>query len=89
LKKKFFSPLPKGYNAVLEAQKTIFWNRIGFPDFIFLFLGELGTCLEDLILMRDVEPYENGHFPQGGMLKFTYKGYFFFTLKEAYEKLLY
>jgi hypothetical protein len=36
---------------------------------------------------QDVEPWENHQFPQGGMLKFTYKGHFL-TIKIAYEKKL-
>jgi hypothetical protein len=34
-----------------------------------------------------VEPWENHEFPQGGMVKFTYKGCFL-TIKIAYENLL-
>jgi hypothetical protein len=34
-----------------------------------------------------VEPWENHQFPQGGMLKFTYKSRFL-TLRIAYEKFL-
>jgi hypothetical protein len=34
-----------------------------------------------------VEPRENHQFPQGGMLKFTYKD-LFLTIKMAYEKFL-
>jgi hypothetical protein len=34
-----------------------------------------------------VEHWEKNHFPQGGMLKFTYKGHFL-TTKIAYEKFL-
>jgi hypothetical protein len=34
-----------------------------------------------------VEPCENHQFPQGDMLKFTYKGRFL-TIKIAYEKFL-
>jgi hypothetical protein len=34
-----------------------------------------------------VEHWEKNHFPQGGMLKFTYKGHFL-TIKIAYEKFL-
>jgi hypothetical protein len=53
----------------------------------FLFLGELGTCPQNLMLTRGLEPGENHQFPQGGMLKFTYKGRFL-TIKIAYEKFL-
>jgi hypothetical protein len=43
---------------------------------IFLFLSELGTCPQNLIARRGVEHVEKIHFPEGGMLKFTYKGRF-------------
>jgi hypothetical protein len=36
---------------------------------------------------RGVEPWENHQFPQGGMLKFTYKGHFL-TIEIVYEKFL-
>jgi hypothetical protein len=39
--------------------------------FEILFLGELGTCLENLIPTRGVECWKKNHFPQGHMLKFT------------------
>jgi hypothetical protein len=55
--------------------------------FIFLFLSELGTCPQNLIPTRGVEHWEKNHFPQGGMLKSTYKGRFL-TIKIAYEKFL-
>jgi hypothetical protein len=51
--------------------------------FGFLFLCELGTCPQNLMPTRGVEPCKNHQFPQGGMLKFTYKGRFL-TLKKAY-----
>jgi hypothetical protein len=41
----FFSSMREADNKVLEAKKTIFWNRYGLKNFIFLFLVELGTCL--------------------------------------------
>jgi hypothetical protein len=55
--------------------------------FRFLFLGELATCPQNLMPTQSVEPWENHQFPQGGMLKFTYKGRFL-TIKIAYEKFL-
>jgi effector-binding domain-containing protein len=55
--------------------------------FRFLFLSELGTCPQNLMPTRGVEPLENHQFPQGGMLKFIYKGRFL-TIKLAYEKFL-
>jgi hypothetical protein len=36
---------------------------------------------------QGVEPWENHQFPEGGMLKFTYKGCFF-TIKIGYETFL-
>jgi hypothetical protein len=48
----------------------------------FLFLSELGTCLQNLVSTRGVEYREKYYFPQGGMLKFTYKGNFFFYNKK-------
>jgi hypothetical protein len=54
---------------------------------IFLFLRELGTCPQNLIPTRGVEHWEKNHYPQGGMLKFTYKGPFL-TIKIANEKFL-
>jgi nitrate/TMAO reductase-like tetraheme cytochrome c subunit len=49
--------------------------------------GGLSTCPQNLIPTRGVEHWEKNHFPQGGMLKFTYKGYSL-TMKIAYEKFL-
>jgi hypothetical protein len=64
--------MPEEDNKVLEAKKPVFYSRYGFWDFIFLFLVELGTCLHNLIPKKSVEHY----FPQGGVLKFTYKDIF-------------
>jgi hypothetical protein len=85
LKKKFFLALPKGYSIVLEAKKTILLRRYGMSLFGMLFLSELGTCVQKLISIRGVEHCAKNHFPQGGMLKFTYKGRFLRN-KIAYEK---
>jgi hypothetical protein len=52
-----------------------------------LIVGELGTCPQNLMPTQGVEPWEKHQFPQWGMLKFTYKGYFL-TIKVAYEKFL-
>jgi hypothetical protein len=54
---------------------------------VFLFQSELGTWPQNLIPTRGVEHWEKNHFPQGGMLKFTYKGRLL-TIKIAYVKLL-
>jgi hypothetical protein len=55
--------------------------------FGFLFLDELGTYPQNLMPTQGVEPWENHQFPEGGMLKFTYKGRFL-TIKIAYENFL-
>jgi hypothetical protein len=55
--------------------------------FGFLFLGELGTCPQNLMSIQGVEPWENHQFPQAGVLNFTYKGRFL-TIKISYEKFL-
>jgi hypothetical protein len=44
-----FFPCAQGDNRVFEAQITIFLSRCRLWDFIFLFLGELGTCLLNTI----------------------------------------
>jgi hypothetical protein len=72
----YFFPLPKGYSSVLEAKKTTFSSRYGMRKFVSLFVSGLGTCPQKLILIWDVEPCENNHFVEEGMLKFTYKGRF-------------
>jgi hypothetical protein len=79
--------MPKRYNSVLGAKKTIFGHRYGLPDFTFWFLVELGTCVQNLIFTKVVEGCQKNYFPQRGMLKFTYKGRFL-TIKIAYEKFL-
>jgi hypothetical protein len=71
---------------VLEAKKTIFGCRYGFVDFIFLFLVDLGTCVQNLMFTKVVKGWQN-YFPPKGMLKFTYKGRFL-TIKIAYKKFL-
>jgi hypothetical protein len=79
--------VPERYSSVSGAKKTIFGRRYGLPDFTFLFLFELGTCVQNLIFTKVVEGCQKNHFPQRGMLKFTYKGRFL-TIKIAYEKFL-
>jgi hypothetical protein len=68
-------------------KKTIFGLRYGLPDITFLFLVELGTCVQNPIFTKVVEGCQKNYFPQGDMLKFTYKGRFL-TIKIAYEKFL-
>jgi hypothetical protein len=41
--------VPKGDSRVLKAQKTTFSSRHGLCDILFLSLGELGICLQNLI----------------------------------------
>jgi hypothetical protein len=78
----------KGDNRVLKAKKATFSSRHGLCNILLLSLGELGTSLQNLIPTRGVEHWEKNYIPQGGMMKFTYKGSFL-TIKEAYKKLLY
>ena len=55
MKKKFFSTTSERDNNVLEAKITIWGCRYGLWDFIFLFIFELGTCLQNLIFTKVVE----------------------------------
>jgi hypothetical protein len=87
VKQIFFSIVSKRYSSVLGAKKTIFGLRYGLPDFTFLFLVKLGTCVQNLIFTKVVEGCQKKYFLQRGMLKFTYKGSFL-TIKIAYEKFL-
>ena len=87
MKKKFFLPLQKGDSSLLGSKKTTFLSKFRLCLFRFLFLCKLGTCPQNVMPTRGVEPWENHQFPQGGMLKFTYKGRFL-TIKIAYEKFL-
>ena len=87
IEEKVFSPLPTGDSSLLGSKKITLSSRYKMSLFGFLFLGELSTCLQNLMLTRGVEPWENHLFLQGGMLKFTYKGYFL-TIKIAYKKFL-
>jgi hypothetical protein len=85
LKKKFFSTVPERDSSVLEAKKTIFRRWYGLPDLKFLFIVELGTCVQNLIFTKGVEGCQKKKFPRRGMQKFTYKGRFL-TIKIAYLK---
>jgi hypothetical protein len=87
VKQKVFSSTPERDSSVLEAKKTSFGHRYELPDFIFLFLFELGTCVQNLIFTKVVEGYQKKIIPQRNMLKFTYKGRIL-TIKIAYEKIL-
>jgi hypothetical protein len=55
-------------------------------DFIFFFLVELGTCLQNLI-PRIVEHWEKNYFAQEGIMKSTYIDNFL-TIKKAYKNVL-
>jgi hypothetical protein len=77
--------MAKREGSVSKAKKTIFGRRL--PDFIFLFLFQLGTCAQNLIFIEVVEGCQKIYFLQRGILKFIYKG-LFSTIKIAYEKFL-
>jgi hypothetical protein len=87
VKQFFFSTASERDNNVPEVKKTILRRRYGLPDFIFLFLFKLGTCVQNLIFTKVVEGCQKIIFRKRGMLKFTYKGCFL-TIKIAYEKFL-
>ena len=75
-KKVVFPCMPKKYNSVLGAQKTILWSRSGLRDFKFLSLGKLGICPQNLITHNTYGTLRRYHFAQRGMLKFKCKGFF-------------
>jgi hypothetical protein len=52
---KDFSPMPMEDNNVLEAKKIAFSSKHGWCIILFLSLGELGICLQNLISTRSVE----------------------------------
>jgi hypothetical protein len=79
--------MSKGDNNLLGSKKTTFSSSYEMSLFGFLFVGELGTCPQNRMSTQGVEPWENHQFPQGDMLKFTYKGHFL-TIEIAYEKFL-
>ena len=55
----------EGKNNVLVTSNTNFSSTHGMSLFTFLFLGELGTCLQNLMPTRDMEPLKNHHFTHG------------------------
>jgi hypothetical protein len=58
--------------------------------FKILFLGELGTCGQNLIPTRSVQHQKKNHFRQGSVLKFVNKGSFLFdNKKKMYKKSFY
>jgi hypothetical protein len=58
----FFFPEPMGDIKVLEAKKTTFSSRNGLCNILFPSLGELGTCLQNLISTRSVQHWEKNMF---------------------------
>jgi hypothetical protein len=56
--------------------------------FRFFFLSVLGTCSQNFMPTRSVEPWGKHQFPEGGLLKFTYKGRFL-TITKVYKTILY
>jgi hypothetical protein len=76
VKQKVFSTVLERDSSVSEGLKTIFRRRYGLPDFKFLLLFELGTCVQNIIFTKGVEGCQKNCFPQRGMLKFKYKGQF-------------
>jgi hypothetical protein len=87
LKKKFFSTAPERDSSVLEAKKPFFGIGMACQTSKFLFIVELGTCVQNLIFIKGVGRLPKNYFPRRGMQKFTYKGCFL-TIKIAYEKFL-
>jgi hypothetical protein len=80
--------MPKGDNRVLKAQKTTFSSGHRLCHILFLSVGELGICLQNLISIGGVEHRQKNYFPQGGMLNFTYKGRFLFENKKGIQKIV-
>ena len=52
-------------NRVLEAKKTTFSSRHEWCIILFLSLGELGICLQNLISTRGMEHWEKKNSPKG------------------------
>jgi hypothetical protein len=55
LKKKLFLSLSKGDSSLLGSKKTTFSSRYEMSLSRFLFLGELGTCPQNLMPTQGVE----------------------------------
>ena len=87
VKEKLFLPLSEGDSGLLGSKKITFSSTYEMSLIGYLFLGKSGTCPQNLMSTQSVQPSENHQFPQGDMLKFTYKGHFF-TIKILYEKFL-
>jgi hypothetical protein len=86
VKKKVFFTVPKRDSSLSGAKKTIFGRRYGLLDFTFLFLVELGTCVQNLTYTRGVEHWENIYFPQG--VAEIHKQWPFFDNKKSIWKIL-
>jgi hypothetical protein len=72
---KVFFPVSKCPRDTIEfwnPKKPFFLGIHGMCLFEFLFIGKLGTCIQNSYL-QEMWNMEKNHFPQGGMLKFTYK----------------
>jgi hypothetical protein len=74
-KKKFFSQCSRGTLEFWGAKKPFFRIDMKWTS-LDEFLGELGTCEQNLMPTQGVEPWKNHQFPQGVMLKYTFKGRF-------------
>jgi hypothetical protein len=87
VKQKVFFHCTREGQQCFGGEKTIFGRRYGLPDFIFLFLFDLGTCVQKSHIHQSCEGLPKIYFLQRGIMKFTYKGRFL-TIKIAYEKFL-
>jgi hypothetical protein len=87
LKKKLFLSLPKGDSNLLGSKIVTFSSRYEMCILGFLFLGELGTCPQNLMPTQGVEPWENHQFHKGVRWNSHTKAVFF-TIKIAYGKFL-
>jgi hypothetical protein len=85
VEEKVFLPLSNEDSSLLGTKKITLSSRYEMCIFGFLFPGELGKCPQNLMPTQGVEPWKNHQFPQGDMLKFTYKGRIL-TIKIAYKK---
>jgi hypothetical protein len=56
VEEKVFLPLQKGDSSLLGSKKTTFLSKFRMSLFRFLFLGELGTCPQNLMPTQGVEP---------------------------------
>ena len=54
-KKEKTSTALERHSSVSKAEEAIFGHTYGFPEFKFLFSGELHTCVQNLIFTEVVE----------------------------------